>query len=192
MRRREQRRFSPGLNLNISLSTFSYVDERHADHRNPPTWSLMTGDRNACDQHQRNRSTRQDAQLPMQANPARNFWAVSQGESARNAIQRRRFPRSEKLTANSSRRKPPRSPGPMAKSAPFSCKTAQNPQGHDHGQGLGSRKRRCGRASDIAGSCQQARPQQPPAPTANGAPAATWTRPCSKSSHIAECVCAYR
>lgn len=76
----------------------------------------------------------------------------------------------------------------MAKSAPFSCKTAQNPQGHDHGQGFGSRKRQCGRASDIAGSCPQARPQQPPAPTASRAPAAIWTHPYSKSRHIAECV----
>lgn len=77
----------------------------------------------------------------------------------------------------------------MAKSAPISYETVQNPRGgRDHGQGLGSRKRRCGRASDIAGSCPQARPQQPPAPTANGAPAATWTHPCSKSRHIAECV----
>ena len=116
--------------------------------------------------------------------PSANFWAVSQGESARNATQRRRFPRSEKLTANNSRQKPHRSPGPMAKSAPFSCETAQNPRGRDHGRSLGSRKRRCGRASDIAGSCPQARAQQPPAPTANGAPAATWTHPCSKSSHI--------
>ena len=112
------------------------------------------------------------------------FWAVSQAESARNATQRRHFPRSEKLTANNSRQKPHRSPGPMAKSAPFSCETAQNPRGRDHGRSLGSRKRRCGRASDIAGSCPQARAQQPPAPTANGAPAATWTHPCSKSSHI--------
>ena len=116
--------------------------------------------------------------------PSANFWAVSQSESARNATQRRRFPRSEKPTADNTRRKPPRSSGPMAKSAPISCETAQNSQGRDHGQGRGSRKRRCGRASDIAGSCPQARPQQPPAPTANGAPAATWTRPCSKSSHI--------
>ena len=184
MRRREQRRFSPGPNLNTLLSAFSYVDERHADHRNPPTWSLMTGDRNACDQRQRNRNTRQDAQLPMQANPARNFWAVSQAESARNATQRRHFPRSEKPTANGPRRKPHRSPGPMAKSAPVSCKTAQKSQGRDHRRSLGSRKRRCGRASDIAGSCPQARPQQPPAPTANGAPAATWAHPCSKNSHI--------
>lgn len=184
MRRREQRRFSPGLNLNTSLGAFSHVDERHADHRNPPTWSLMTGDRNACDQHQPDRNTRQDAQLPTQANPACNFWAVSQGEPARNATIRRRFPGSEKLTANSSRQKPPRSPGPMAKSAPISCETVQNPRGRDHGRSLGSRKRRCGRASDIAGSCPQARPQQPPAPTENGAPAATWAHPCSKSSHI--------
>lgn len=80
----------------------------------------------------------------------------------------------------------------MAKSAPISCKTAQKSQGRDHGRSLSSRKRRCGRASDIAGSCPQAKPQQPPAPTANGAPAATWTHPCSKSSHIAECVCAYQ
>ena len=72
----------------------------------------------------------------------------------------------------------------MAKSAPISCETVQNPRGRDRGQGRGSRKRRCGRASDIAGSYPQARPQQPPAPTANGAPTATWTHPCSRSSRI--------
>lgn len=87
--------------------------------------------------------------------PSANFWAVSQSESARNATQRRRFPRSEKPTADNTRRKPPRSSGPMAKSAPISCETAQNSQGRDHGQGRGSRKRRCGRASDIAGSCRR-------------------------------------
>lgn len=116
--------------------------------------------------------------------PSANFWAVSQAKSARNATQRRRFPRSEKPTANDPRRKPPRSPGSMAKSAPISCETVQNPRGRDRGQGRGSRKRQCGRASDIAGSCPQARPQQPPAPTANGTPAATWAHPCSKNSHI--------
>ena len=88
--------------------------------------------------------------------PTCNFWAVSQAESARNATIRRRFPRSEKPTANDPRRKPHRSPGPW----------------------------RNRRASDIAGSYPQARPQQPPAPTANGAPTATWTHPCSRSSRI--------
>lgn len=122
--------------------------------------------------------------LQRKRTPSANFWAVSQAESARNATQRRRFPRSDKLTANNSRQEPHRSPGPVAKSAPVSCKTAQNPRGRDHGQSLDSRKRRRGRASDIAGSYPQARPQQPPAPTANGAPAASWTHPCSKSSHI--------
>ena len=184
MRGREHRLFSPGLNLNTSLSAFSHVNERHADHRDPPTWSSMTGNRNACDQHRRNRNTRQDAPPSTHANPARDFWTVSQGEPARNATTRRRFPKSEKLTANDPRRKPPRSPGPMAKSAPISCETVQNPRGRDRGQGRGSRKRQCGRASDIAGSCPQARPQQPPAPTANGTPAATWAHPCSKNSHI--------
>lgn len=217
MRGREQRRFSPGLNLNISLSAFSYVDERHADHRNPPTWSLMTGiqprrreriqqvasafntvteeagrlnrrDRPARSGHRATRRTaawrratshvpsilntspapacaRESMHAPMhaaqqsqcsrpaptrpkytldappstQANPTRNFWTVSQAEPARNAATRRRFPRSEKPTANKPRRKPHRSPGPMAKSAPISCETAQNPQGRAHGQGRGSR-----------------------------------------------------
>lgn len=74
--------------------------------------------------------------------------------------------------------------GPWRNRRPFPTKPSRTRGGRDHGQGLGSRKRRCGRASDIAGSCPQARPQQPPAPTANGAPAATWAHPCSKSSHI--------
>ena len=43
MRRREQRRFSPELNLSTSPSAFNYIDERYADHRDPLTWSLMTG-----------------------------------------------------------------------------------------------------------------------------------------------------
>ena len=77
---------------------------------------------------------------------------------------------------------------PWRNRRPFPAKPSRTRGGRDHGRSLGSRKRRCGRASDIAGSCPQARPQQPPAPTANGAPAATWTHPCSKSSHIAECV----
>lgn len=41
------------------------------------------------------------------------------------------FPRSAEPTENSPRQKPPRSPGPMAKSTPISCETAQNPQGRD-------------------------------------------------------------
>ena len=163
----------------------------------PPPFALehqrtQFSNHNACDQRRRGWNTCLDALPSARANPACNFWAVSQAEPARNATIRRRFPRSEKLTANGPRRKPHRNPGPMAKSAPVSCKTIQNPQGRGHGRSLGSRKRRCGRASDIAGPCPQARPQQPPAPAANGAPAATWTHPCSKSSHIAECVCAYR
>ena len=152
MRGREYRRFSPGLNPNTSLSAFSHVDGRHAGRHNPPSWSLMTGDRNACDQHRRNRNTRQDAPPSTQANPTRNFWAVSQAESARNAATRRHFPRSAEPTVNNSRRKPHRSQRPMAKSAPISCETVQNPRGHDHGRSLGSRKRRRGRASGIAGS----------------------------------------
>lgn len=48
---------------------------------------------------------------------------------ARNATQCRRFPRSAKQTANDCRRKPHRSPGPMAKSAPISCETAQKSRG---------------------------------------------------------------
>ena len=217
MRRREQRRFSPGPNLNTSLSAFSYVDERHADHRDPLTWSLPTGiqprrreriqqvasafntvteeagrlnrrDRPARSGHRATRRTvawrratshvpsipntppapacaRESMHAPMhaaqqsqcsrpaptrpkhtldappstQANPTRNFWAVSQAESTRNAATRRRFPRSAKPTANKPRRKPHRSPGPMAKSAPISCETAQNPQGRARGQGRGSR-----------------------------------------------------
>lgn len=115
--------------------------------------------------------------------PSANFWTVSQGEPARNATTRRRFPKSEKLTANNSRRKPHRSPGPWRNRRPFPAKPLRSRR-RDHGRSPGSRKRRCGRASDIAGSCPQARSQQPPAPTANEALAATWTRPCSKSSHI--------
>ena len=61
--------------------------------------------------------------------PSANFWAVSQAESARNATQRRRFPSSAEPTANNPRRKPHRSPGPMAKSAPISYETVQNPRG---------------------------------------------------------------
>ena len=217
MRRREQRRFSPGLNPNTSLSAFNYIDERYADHRDPLTWSLMTGiqprrreriqqvasafntvteesgrlnrrDRPARSGHRATRRTaawrratshvpsilnappapacaRESMHAPMhaaqqsqcsrpaptrpkhtldappstQANPTRNFWAVSQAEPTRNAATRRRFPRSAKPTANKPRRKPHRSPGPMAKSAPISCETAQNPQGRAHGQGRGSR-----------------------------------------------------
>ena len=80
-----------------------------------------------------------------QANPTRNFWAVSQAESARNATQRRRFPRSAEPTANNPRRKPHRSPGLMAKSAPISCETAQKSRGRDRGQGRDSRKLQRGR-----------------------------------------------
>ena len=54
--------------------------------------------------------------------PTCNFWAVSQAESARNATQRRRFPRSEWLTANKPRRKPHRSPGPWRNRRPFPAK----------------------------------------------------------------------
>ena len=134
MRRREQRRFSPGPNLNTSLGAFSHVDERHADHRNPPTWFLMTGDRNACDQRQRNRNTRQDAPSPTQANPARDFWAVSQGEPARNAATRRRFPRSAEPTANKPRRKPHRSPGPWRNRRPFPAKQPRIRRGATAGE----------------------------------------------------------
>lgn len=109
----------------------------------------------------RNLNTRQDAQLPTQANPACNFWAISQAESARNVTQRQHFPRSEKLTANNSRQKPHRNSEPMAKSAPVSCETAQNPQGRDRGQGRGSRKRRCGRNPKHRGGRPQAKPRQP-------------------------------
>ena len=76
------------------------------------------------------------------------------------------------------------SPGRQSRQRTNPAENRTEPAGRDHGRSLGSRKRRCGRTSDIAGSCLQARSQQPPAPTANGAPAATWTRPCSKSSHI--------
>lgn len=80
-----------------------------------------------------------------QANPTRNFWAVSQAESARNATQRRRFPRSAEPTANNPRRKPHRSPGLMAKSAPISCETAQKSRGRDREQGRDGRKLQRGR-----------------------------------------------
>lgn len=44
--------------------------------------------------------------LQRKRTPFANFWAVSQAESARNATQRRRFPRSAEPTANDPRRKP--------------------------------------------------------------------------------------
>lgn len=66
--------------------------------------------------------------LPL-ASPVCDFWAVSQAEPTRNAARRQRFPRSTKPTADSTRRKPSRSPGPMAKSATISYETVQNPQG---------------------------------------------------------------
>lgn len=134
MRGREHRLFSPGLNLNTSLSAFSHVNERHADHRDPPTWSLMTGNRNACDQHRRNQNTRQDAPPSTHANPARDFWTVSQGEPARNATTRRRCPKSEKLTANNSRRKPHRSPGPWRNRRPFPAKPLRSRRGATTGE----------------------------------------------------------
>ena len=116
--------------------------------------------------------------------PSANFWAVSQGEPARSATTRRRFPKSEKLTANNSRRKPHRSPGPWRNRRPFPAKPLRSRRGATTGKAAAAVSTNTGRASDIAGSCPQARPQQPPAPTANETPAATWAHPCSKSSHI--------
>lgn len=84
---------------------------------------------NACDQRRRGWNTCLDALPSARANPACNFWAVSQAESARNATICQRFPRSVEPAANDSSRKPHRNPGPMAKSAPVSYETIQNPQG---------------------------------------------------------------
>lgn len=81
------------------------------------------------------------AALPLPpASPVCDFWAVSQAEPTRNAAWRRRFPRSAIPTANNPRRKPPRSPGPMAKSAPISCKTVQKSQGTGPRTTRGSRQ----------------------------------------------------
>lgn len=68
-----------------------------------------------------------------------------EAESVRNTTQRRRFPRSAKPTANNPSRKPHRSPGPMAKSAPISCETAQKSRGRDRRQGRSNRQRQHGR-----------------------------------------------
>lgn len=66
--------------------------------------------------------------------PSANFWAVSQGEPARNATTRRRFPKSEKLTANNSRRKPHRSPGPWRNRHPFPAKPLRSRRGATTGE----------------------------------------------------------
>lgn len=92
------------------------------------------GNRDACAQHRLDRSRYQNAPHSAQANPTRDFWTVSQAESARNATQRRRSPRSEKPAANNPCQKPHRSPGPMAKSAPISCETAQKSRGATAGK----------------------------------------------------------
>lgn len=108
--------------------------------------------RNACDQHRPGPKHTPRCATSNTREPACNFWAVSQAESARNATQRRRFPRSEKLTANNSRQEPPRSPGPMAKSTPISSGTAQKSRGRDRGRGRNPKHR---------GAHSQAKPRQP-------------------------------
>lgn len=99
-----------------------------------------------ADQHRPNRNTRQDAPPSPQASPACDFWAVSQADSARNATIRRRFPRSAKLAASNCRRKPHRSPGPMAKSAPVSCETVQKSRGYARGRSRSNCQRQRGRS----------------------------------------------
>ena len=62
--------------------------------------------------------------------PSRIFWAVLQADSTRKAAQRQRFPRSTKSTADDACGKPHRNQGPMAKSGPISCRTAQKSHGN--------------------------------------------------------------
>lgn len=124
---------------------------RRATMRACGLWPARQRASSACpcagaDQHRPNRNTRQDAPPSPQASSACNFWAVSQAESARNAARRRRFPRSAKPTANNCRRKPHRSPGPMAKSAPVSCETVQKSRGYARGRNRGNRQRQRGRS----------------------------------------------
>ena len=61
---------------------------------------------NACDHHRQNRNTRLDAQPSTQAIPVCNFWAGSQAESARNAVQRRRFGRRSRQRTTSVENRP--------------------------------------------------------------------------------------
>ena len=57
-----------------------------------------------------------------------------QADSTRKAAQRQRFPSSAESTLHSTRREPPRSPEPMAKSGPIFCKTAQKSRGANVGK----------------------------------------------------------
>lgn len=74
------------------------------------------------------------------ANTARNFWAVLQADSTRKTSGHQRFPRSAEPEPHNARREPPRSPEPMAKSAPISCKTAQKSGGTGRVQGKARQK----------------------------------------------------
>lgn len=76
--------------------------------------------------------------------PLGDFWAVLQADSTRKAAQRQRFPRSAKSTADDACGKPHRNQGPMAKSGPISCRTAQKSHGNrqrEQGTGGVFRKR---------------------------------------------------
>lgn len=95
---------------------------------------------NACDQRRRGWNTCLDALPSARANPACNFWAVSQAEPARNTATRRRFPRSAKPTANNPRRKPHRSPGPWRNRRPFPAKPSRTRRGATAGKAAGSQR----------------------------------------------------
>lgn len=108
--------------------------------------------------------------------PTCNFWAVSQTKPARNTTTRRRFPRSADPAANNPRRKPHRSPESMAKSAPNSCETAQNPRGYDRERNPRSPTRRARNTTSTVAKfapvkSPSAEPKRPSAPSRN------WPRP---------------
>lgn len=62
--------------------------------------------------------------------PLATSGRVLQADSTRKAAQRQRFPRSAKSTADDACGKPHRNQGPMAKSGPISCRTAQKSHGN--------------------------------------------------------------
>lgn len=110
----------------------------------PPPFALerqrtQFSNHNACDQRRRGWNTCLDALPSARANPACNFWAVSQAEPARNTATRRRFPRSAKPTADNTRRKPHRSPGPWRNRRHFPAKPSRTRRGRARRQGRGRR-----------------------------------------------------
>ena len=66
--------------------------------------------------------------------PSANFWAVSQAESARNATQRRRFPRSEKLAANDPAENRTEIQDPWRNRPPFPAKPSRSRRGATTGE----------------------------------------------------------